>query len=164
MPFSYGVNEDNLFILNKNEKCCTFSMYNSDLEMVQTCGQENTTLPFFCSLEINLFLFSNQYFLINETFFDEDDDFDYNSLTIINRSNGLVESSFKIFEYFHQMHVYLDKFLITFSDDTCILKTYNLKGDLLGKITLDDKFRGSFFTVLNKELYFNVANDKFVIF
>jgi hypothetical protein len=79
---------------------------------------------------------SNQYFLINETFFDEDDDFDYDSLTIINRSNGLVESSSKIFEYFHQMHVYLDKFLITFSDDTCILKTYNLKGDLLGKITL----------------------------
>jgi hypothetical protein len=139
-------------------------MYNSDLEMFQTCGQENTTLPFFCSLEINLFLVSNQYFLINETFFDEDDDFDYKSLTIINRSNGLVESSFKIFEYFHQMNVYLDKFLVKLSDDTCILKTYNLKGDLLGKITLNAKFRGSFITVLNKELCFNVANDKFVIF
>jgi hypothetical protein len=55
-PFDYGVNGENLFIFNKNEKCCTISMYNHNLEMVQTFGQENSLLPFFCSLDINLFL------------------------------------------------------------------------------------------------------------
>jgi hypothetical protein len=162
-PDDCGVNGENLFVLNKNKKFSIISMYNSNLEMIQTFGQENPLLPYFCSLDINLFLVSNQYFIFNETLTDEDDD-NHNSVTIINRSNGLVESSFVIYEKISQMHLYLDKFLIAFNNDTCSLKCYNFKGDLLHEITLDEKFKGSYFSAINKELCFELGNNKFFIF
>jgi hypothetical protein len=139
-------------------------MYNHNLEMVQTFGQENSTLPYFFPLKIDLFLASNQYFIINEPFFYIDDDEDHNKVTIINRSNGLVESTFKIYEIFDQMELYLDKFLITFSNGTLFLKCYNFKGDLLGKITLDKKFKGGLINVINKELSFFLDRNTFFIF
>jgi hypothetical protein len=163
-PFDFGVNDENLFLLNENEKCRSISMFNHNLEMVQTFGQENSLLPYFFSLNIDLFLVSNQYFIINELIMDEDDDVDHNRVTIINRSNGLVEESFKIYEDFHYMRLYLDSFLITFNDATCFLKCYNFKGDLLGKIILDKKFEGSSFSVINKELSLFLDNEKFFIF
>ena len=142
-------------------------MYNHKLEIIQTFGQENPLLPFFCSLKIDLFLVSNKYFIFNQPIIGEDDDDNdeyQNRVTIINRSNGLVEASFVIYEDFNQMRLYLDKFLLTFIDETCLLKCYNFKGDLLGKITLDKKFEGSYFGVINKELYFSLDNYKFLIF
>jgi hypothetical protein len=163
-PDDYEVNGENLFLFEKNEKCCRISRYNHNLEMVQTFGQENSTLPYFFSLQIDLFLVSNQYFIINEPLFYKVDDDDHNRVTIINRSNGLVEESFKIYEVFYQMVLYLDKFLITFNNETCLLKCFNFKGDLLGKITLDKKFEGSSFSVINKELSFFLENDYFYIF
>jgi hypothetical protein len=158
-PNDYKVNGENLFILNKNEKCSTISMYNHKLEMVQKSGQENSLLPFYFSPKTDLFLVSNQYFIFNEPLTNEGD-----RLTIINRPNGLVESSFVINENFNQMKLYLDKFVITFDRETCFLKCYNFKGNLLGKITLDKKFEGGHFGVLNKELCFKLKNDKFIIF
>jgi hypothetical protein len=171
-PIDFGVNGENLFLLNKNEKCCTISMYNHNLEMIQTLGQEDSLLPFFCSTDTNIFLVSNQYFIINEPLIDEtDDDEDvfleyHNSATIINRSNGLVESSFviKTYEHFDQLQLYLDKFLIEFNNETCLLQCYNLKGDLLQKITLDKKLKRSYFSVKNKELCFVLGNGTFFIF
>jgi hypothetical protein len=169
-PKGNKINGENLFLLNKNEKCCTISMFNHNLEMVQTFGQENSLLPFFCSPEIDVFLVSNQYFIFNETLIDDGDDDDddddeyHNSVTILNRSNGLVEASFVIHEYFHQMRLYLDKFLITFNNVTCSLKCYNFKGDLLHKITLDQKLKGSYISVINKELCFLLDSNKFSIF
>jgi hypothetical protein len=114
-PISFDVNGENLFILNKNEKCCTISVYNHNLEMVQTFGQENSILPFFFSPKNNVFLLSNQYFIFNELIYEDDDDEYHNRVTIINRSNGLLEAFFVIYEYFNQMQLYLDKFLITFN-------------------------------------------------
>jgi hypothetical protein len=165
IPYDYGVNGDNLFIINQNENCCAITMYNPNLEMVQTFGQEDSLLPFYFSHDINAFLVSNQYFIIKELI-NEDDDEDeyYNRVTTINRSNGLVQASFKIFEYFHQIRLYLDKFLITFNKVTCLLKCYNFKGDLLGKISLDEKLEGSEIFVINKELCFNLDNFNFLIF
>jgi hypothetical protein len=171
-PIDFGVNGENFFLLNKNEKCCTISMYNHNLEMIQTLGQEDSLLPFFCSTDTNIFLVSNQYFIINEPLIDEtDDDEDvfleyHNSATIINRSNGLVESSFiiKTYEHFDQLQLYLDKFLIEFNNETCLLQCYNLKGDLLQKITLDKKLKRSYFSVKNKELCFVLGNGTFFIF
>jgi hypothetical protein len=151
-PDDYETNGENLFLLNQNKKCSTISMYNHNLEIVQTFGQENSLLPFFFSPKTDIFLVSNQYFIIN------DDEYQ-NNVTIINRSNGLVESSFVIYEDFDLMRLYLDKFLITFHDETCLLKCYNFKGDLLHKITLDEKFEGSDIYVINKELFF-VLNSK----
>jgi hypothetical protein len=162
-PHECGVNGENLFVLNKNEKFCTISMYNQNLEMIQTFGQENSTLPYFCSLKICLILVSNQYFIIDEHIIDEDD-YNHNSVAIINRSNGLVEGSFKIYEHFHLIELYLDKFLITFNKVTFFLKCYNFKGDLLHKITLDKKFKGSHFSAINKELCFVLDNGKIFIF
>jgi hypothetical protein len=163
-PIDSIVNGENLFQLYRNEKC-TISMYNHNLEMVQTFGQENSLLPYFFSPKIELFVVSNQYFIINETLINEDDDDDYyhDRIIIINRSNGLVEGSFKIFEKFNQMRLYMNKFLITFNDETGSLICYNFKGDLLHQITLDKKFEGSFISVINKELCFELRNDKFFI-
>ena len=108
---------------------------------------------------------SNQYFIINVPIYDRTWDFCHNRITIINRSNGLVEASFKIHEYFvDQMQFYLDKFLIAFDNETCLLKCYNFKGDLLHEITLDEKFEGSFISVINKELCFDLENNKILIF
>jgi hypothetical protein len=164
-PKFFHANGENLFLLYKNEKCSTISMYNHNLEVVQTFGQENSKLPFFCPPEIDFFLVSNQYFIIRETVIDEDDDDGYHeSVTIMNRSNGLVEGSFVIYEGFHQMKLYLDKFLITFNRETCFLKCYNFQGDLLHKITLDEKFKRSYFGILNKELYFVLDDDILSIF
>jgi uncharacterized protein YoxC len=162
---NYNLNGENLFLLNKNELSSTISMYNSNLEMVHKFGQENSTVPFFFSTKINLFLVSNQYFVINERIIDEDEDYEYyNSVSIINRSNGLVEASFTILEDFHQIKLYLDKFLITFNKETRFLKCYNFKGDLLQKITLDQKLKGSLISVINKELFFVLENNKIVAF
>jgi hypothetical protein len=167
-PNYYEINGEILFLLNKNETCCTISMYNHNLELIQTFGQENSTVPFFCSPSINRFLVSNQYFIFDEPIFDEDhedEDEDYNRVTTINRSNGLVEASFKIYEHFHQIKLYLDKYLITFNKVNCSLKCYNFKGDLLGKITLDKKLEGSDVSVINKELcFFLDNNDNILIF
>jgi hypothetical protein len=158
-PNYYTVNGENLFLLNRNESYCIISMHNQNLEMVQTFGQENSTLPFYFSPKVDLFLVSNQYFIINEPLTNEDD-----RLTIINRSNGLIESSFVIYEHFNQMQIYLDKFLITIHDNSRSLKCYNFKGDLLHKITFDKKLEGGLFSVLNKELCFKLKNGKFFIF
>jgi hypothetical protein len=165
-PFDHDVNGQNLFLLNKNENFCTVSMYNHNLEIVQKFGQENSILPFYFPREYDQFFVSNKYFIIDERIIDEDeDDAEYNySVSIINRSNGLVESSFVIHEDFHLMRLYLDKFLITFNDVTCFLKCYNFKGDLLHKITLDKKLKGSEISVINKELCFILKDRKIFIF
>jgi hypothetical protein len=158
------VNGENLFLLNKNEKFSTISMYNPELEVIQTFGQENSTLPYFFPLKIDMFLASNQYFIINE-FYEEDEDYnDHNKVTIINLLNGLVESSFKIHDLFDQMRLYLDKFLITFNNETCLLQCYNFKGDLLHQIILSKSLKRSEIHVINKELCFNLNNFNFLIF
>jgi hypothetical protein len=107
---------------------------------------------------------SNQYFIINELIYDDEDDEYINRVKIINRSNGLVEASFVIYEHFHQMKLYLDKFLITFNNGTCLLECFNFKGDLLHKITLDKKLEESYFSVMNKELCFALDDDTFFTF
>jgi hypothetical protein len=166
-PNYFEVNGENLFLVNKNEKCRTILMYNHNLEIVQTFGQENSMLPYFFSPKTDLFLVTNQYFIFNETLIDDDDEDDDeydNRVTIINRSNGLVESSFKIYEDFNYIKLYLDKFLITFNRANCFLKCYNFKGDLLHKINLDEKFKGSAFGVINKELCFVLDSEFFFIF
>jgi hypothetical protein len=157
-PYDCGVNGENLYILNKNEKCCTISMYNHNLEVTRKFGQENSLLPFYFSLKADIFSVSNQYFIINKPIIY------HNRVSIINRSNGLVETSFLIFENFHQIKLYLDKFLLIFNHETCLLQCYNFKGDLLHKITLDEKLEGSFFSVINKELCFKLKDGKFFIF
>jgi hypothetical protein len=162
-PAEYLVNGENLFLLTKNEKCCTISMYNQNLEIINKFGQVNPNLPFFFSREYGHFLVSNQYFIINEPIFDEDND-SHNGVTIINRSNGLVEASFIIYEHFHQMQLYLNKILIIFNRDTCFLKCYNFKGDSLYKMTLDRKFKGSFINVIEKELFFVLVDNKILAF
>jgi hypothetical protein len=161
-PIDYEVNGDNLFLLNINGKCCKILMCNHNLEIVQTFGQKNPLHPFYFSPNADLFLVSNQYFIINETRKTKGDI--HNSVTILNRSNGLVEASFVILEDFHKMKLYLDKFLLTFNNETCSLKCYNFKGDLLHKITLDKKFEGSDINVTKKKLCFVFGNDIISIF
>jgi hypothetical protein len=62
-----------------------------------------------------------------------------------------------------QLHLYLDKYLITFNRMNCLLQCYNLKGDLLHKITLDTKFKGSDIGVVNKELFFFLDDNRVLI-
>jgi hypothetical protein len=165
-PKWFEVSGENLFLSNKNEKCCTILMYNQNLEMIQKFGQEDSLLPFFFSSDIYRFFVSNEYFIINEPIIDEDENHDENCnrVTIINRSNGSVESSFKIFEDFDQMRLYLDKFLLTFNKVTCFLKCFNFKGDLLGKINLGNNLKGSYIRVINKELFFILYDHIYFVF
>jgi hypothetical protein len=119
-PYACGVNGEHIFILNQNEKFCTISMYNHSLEIVQNFGQENSMLPFYCPRDLGSFLVNIQYFIIIQEIPYEN----HNNVTIINRSNGLIESIFKTFEIVHQMRLYLDKFLLSFNRDTCSLGCY----------------------------------------
>jgi len=158
-PNYFGINGEILFFLYKNEKCSTISMYNHNLEVIQKFGQENPILPYFFSPKNDVFIVSNQYFIINEPLIDDD----RNRVTFINRSNGLVEVSFKILDDFRQMKLYLDKYLITFNRVNCFLKCYNFKGDLIHKITLDKKLEGSFIGVINKELCFELKSQNICV-
>jgi hypothetical protein len=47
-------------------------MYNHNLEIIQTFGQENSTAPFFFPPEIGHFLVRNEYFIFSEIQTDED--------------------------------------------------------------------------------------------
>ena len=163
-PKGYETNEENLFVLNKSEKCFKISMYNHNLEMVQTFGQEYLKRPFFFSLKTFIFLTSNQYFIFTEPLNNQVAGDEFIKLTIINRSNGLVYSSFVILVDFDQLQLYLDKYFLTFNRVTCFLKCYNFKGDLLSKIDVDTKLKGSYLSANNKELCFNLKNDKIFIF
>jgi len=160
-PIDYEVNCENLYLFTQNEKCCTISMYNHNLEIVQNFGQENSMLPFYFSSKSDLFLVSNQYFIITELLIKKDFRGNHNRITIMNRSNGLVKASFSIYEDFHYIQLYLDTYLITFNNNACLLKCYNFKGDLLHKITLDKKLEGSDICVINKEIYF-VSDNKII--
>jgi hypothetical protein len=161
-PNYYDVNGEDLFLLDKHENFYTISMYNHSLDIVQKFGQENSTLPFHFSTYSCFFVVSDQYFITKEPRMEDDDDF-HSNVTFINRSNGLVEGSFKILDDFHQMKLYLDKFLITFSREATI-KCYNFKGDLLHQVTLDKKFKGTYMSVLNKKLCFCSEYKKILIF
>jgi hypothetical protein len=158
-PIDFDVNGENLFLLNKNTKFCTISIYNQNLEIVQKFGQKNSLLPFYLSSKADVFFVNNQYFIVNERISDY-----HNSVTIINRSNGLVESSFVIYEKYQQIRLYLDKYLLIFYDEICLLQCYNFKGDLLHEITLDKKLKGSDISVINKELCFVLKDKKIFIF
>jgi hypothetical protein len=107
--------------------------------------------------------------MVNETLIvrdevDDDDEKCNNSVTIINRLNGLIETSFVISEDFNQMQLYLDKFLITIHDISRSLKCFNFKGDLLNDITLEKKLEGSLIGVMNKELCLELRKNKFFLF
>jgi hypothetical protein len=159
-PIDFDVNGENLFLLNKNTKFCTISIYNQNLEIFQKFGQKNSLLPFYFSSKADVFFVINQYFIINERIGEYQ-----NSATIINRSNGLVESTFDIYEKYQQIRLYLDKYLLIFYDEICLLQCYNFKGDLLHEITLDKKLKGSDIVVINKELCFVLKdNNKIYIF
>jgi hypothetical protein len=152
---------ENIFLLNKNENDEFYSlcMYNSKLEIVQKFGQANKSLPFYFASKIDFFFVSDQYFIINEPIKKKEE-----KVTIINRSNGLVETSFVIYDIFHRLRLYLDKFVLTFNRETRMLKSYNLKGHLLSEIVLDEKLRSASFYILNKELCFATNEKKFCIF
>jgi hypothetical protein len=155
-PVSLELDSDSLFLLNKNENenFHTISIYNYRLEMLKKIGQDNRLLPFFLTPEIDIFLISNQFFIVNEQL--EKD----TKIKIINRLNGLVESFFVILDYFHFIRLYLDKYLITFNRETRVLKSYTFKGQLLSVVTLDERVGFSFFTTLNKELCFKTIEEK----
>jgi hypothetical protein len=138
-------------------------MYNSNLELIQKFGQvNNRALPFFLSSKSELFFVNDQYFIINEASHDNDDD--KQKITVIHRSTGLVYSSFMIYQFFDQMQLYLDKYLLTFNQDKCLLKSYSLNGEFLSEIALDKKLDVTIFYPLDKELCFATDQDNFCIF
>jgi hypothetical protein len=85
-------------------------------------------------------------------------------ITVIHRSTGLVYSTFTIYQFFDQMQLYLDKYLVTFNQDECVLRTFSLNGEFLSEIALDKKLGVTIFYPLDKELCFATDQDKFCIF
>ena len=100
------------------------------LKLFKRLAKKIQYLPFYCSSKSSTFLVSSQYFIITETMNCLKDD-EYSRVTITNRSDGLLESSFVILDNFEHMQLYLDKFLLTFDEETCSLNCYNFKVDLL---------------------------------
>ena len=150
---------ENICVLNKCESALykTISVYNSNLDLVEKIGQADRTLPYFFSPNVECLLVSDQYFItVEPTQLDDDeelDDSEPSKIVLLNRGTGLVERFFLINEYFREMVLYLDKYILTMNNDR-VLKSYNLKGDLLKKVCLDEKLKGSTIYAFNKELCF----------
>ena len=151
---------ENICVLNMRENGLfrTISVYDSNLDFVEKIGQADRTLPFFFSPKIEYLFVSDQYFITVEPTqlhaVEELDDSDPVKIVLLNRATGLVERFFIIKEYFREIVVYLDKYIITYDNDNGFLRSYNLKGDLLKKICLDEELKDSSIYALNKELCF----------
>ena len=79
--------------------------------------------------------------------------------------NGLVNTDFVTNDgdCFSQTKIYLNKYILSYCEESGILKSYNLKGDLLSETIFDDKMKNSALRNLNKEVCF-IKNNKFYIF
>ena len=162
----YEINGENIFLVNKNENedFSTISMFNSNLEKVGEFGQADQSLPYFFSDESCMV--SDDFFITIKLTEDlEETEKDTYKITVINRTNGFVEKSFFLHDlYCDKFQLYLNKFILTFDNETRLLNSYNLKGDLISEITLDGKLIGSRIYLLNKELCFITYDDKILIF
>jgi len=166
-PTDYEVNGENLFLLSNNQDFFTIAIYNSTLEKVEEFGQADPLLPFFFTPKMYGLSVNDNYFIFHEEVKWEDENDNVEKITLINRTNGLVETTFIIYDSFDVIRLYLNKFLLTFSYETCLLKSYNLKGKLISEIALDQKFNWSRFSPLNKEdkeLCFVTYENKCFIF
>jgi hypothetical protein len=164
-PKSHSFNGDYVFILNnryKNQRFLTVSMYNSNLDLIKTYGQAEQSLSFFFSTKVEKFLVSDKYFINILEEIDSQKEY-LQRIIIVNRSTGLVESSFIIDQFFDQSQLYMDKFIITLKNESRELRSFSLKGDLLNELTLDQKLYKCDFYSLDRELCFVTEDNKFYI-
>jgi hypothetical protein len=163
-PKAHNFNGGNLFILNRyrNQRFLTLSMYNSNLDLIKTFGQSDPSLSFFFSFKIEKFLVSDRYFI---NILEEKDSQmeDLQRIAIVNRSTGLVESSFIIDQFIDQSQLYLDKFILTLNNESRELRSFSLKGDLLSEVTLHQRLKTCDFYSLDKEMCFVTEENKFYI-
>jgi hypothetical protein len=139
---------ENVSTYCKNADFTSITIYNADLEILQNFGQKDENLPFY-------FPISDYILITNEHFIDaqETDEGDV-EVTLVKKENGSIYKSFKI-KNFSSWVSYLDKYLITFDEDSSKLRTYNLNGDLIEESQLDNGFHGAFLdTIFNKQLCF----------
>ena len=158
-PVAFGLNGENLFLLNKND-FSSISMYSSNLDIVQVFGQADRLQPFFFSPEIQGFMVSDEFFILYEVIEDENG----SNLIVLNRATGLVETNFIVSEYFTIFQLYLNKFILAFNQEKCLLRSFNLSGDLIRDVALDEKFKDANFFTANKEVCFITDKDYLYIF
>ena len=156
-PCDMKLHGENFFVLGNSEddSFCTLSIFNSNLEIVESFGQDDPQLPFyFASGQKHNLCISD--FIVSEDREWEDEEGEQ-KIKIINRESGLVETTIILYEKLDGLQIYLDKFILLFNADSGLLKTYDFRGNLVNEIILDERVKNSIFSILNKELCF--AND-----
>jgi len=160
-PLSLQANGEMLFLENEseNQEFQTISIYNFNLDLIQKVGQGNRLLPFFLPNNIYELNIGENVYIFN------DREQNQSNLTILSRITGLVEKSFFIPGFFHQIELYMEKYLLALNCNTHSIQIYNLNGDYMCEIYLDERIpEGSFFYILKKKLCFVGDDGKTFIF
>jgi hypothetical protein len=136
--------------MSHHKSSSSITTYNSNLEFVSKVGQSDVDAPFYMSKSIGSFLVNDEYFMINDKMKGQDVDM----ITIINRSDGKIRKKFKI-RYFYVWCFYLNKYIITFNNETHTLITHDFEGNVVSEMKFEDNLvETTFEGVLKKELFF----------
>ena len=136
--------------MSHHKSSSSITTYNSNLEFVSKVGQSDVDAPFYMSKSIGSFLVNDEYFMINDKMKGQDVDM----ITIINRSDGKIRKKFKI-KYFYVWCFYLNKYIITFNNETHTLVTHDFEGNVVNETKFEDNLvETTFEGVLKKELFF----------
>jgi hypothetical protein len=147
-------NGENLFLgIIKDERYIYLESYNSNLEPLKLFGQEYSDLPYFFPSTIRNILISKKYFVLKEL-----NNSNESKITIIRQKNGKIKSSFLIkFQFLENWTIYLEKFILFFSQDNMTIFCYDFDGILIEKF-ISDLDISKFKFAVNKELYFLYFN------
>jgi hypothetical protein len=161
---------NNFLILTKERYFYKIKIFNLKLEIILNI-QPSIVIENIIEYKQFLFPINIKLFSVNRDFFiyalNQSDPKDQRkTIFVMRRDNGKILSE-TIDNYgFDQLQVYLDKYILTFNKTHCILKTYNLYGDvfLSNETFLDkEKLKNSSFYVLHKELAFLTPDEEIFI-
>lgn len=142
-------NESVFLGFSKEESFLYLESYNSNLEPLMVFGQGCRDLPYFFPRTVWKMLISKKYFVLREPYA-----LNGSKITLIRQKNGKVKSSFLVtFQLNDNWTIYLEEFVLLFSDDNMTIFSYNFNGVLIGEFKCN-KDLSNFKFSLNKELYY----------
>jgi len=156
-----ATNDNHFFTMSHHKSSSSITTYNSNLEFVAKVGQADVELPFFLSKSIGSFLVNDEFFIVNDKIKGQEMDM----ITLIDRHDGKIKKKFKM-KYFYVWCFYLNKYILTFNNETHTLSTYDFEGSMVSDFKFEEKLVNTTFEgVLKKELYFyDAAKHKYYFF
>ena len=156
-----STNGDCFYTMSHHKSFSTITAYDLNLEFVSKVGQGDAESPFYLSKSIGSFLMSDEYIVINDKIKGNGD---MDMITLVKRRDGMIEKKFKI-RYFCVWTIYLEKYILTFNNETNTLFSYNFDGDMLNELKFGNQLPAATFeSVLKKELYFYDASKNIFYF